>query len=149
MYIISSIVLLVNRFWNKLQKYFGASGEIRTPITWFRRPGTAPSAEANSGTLGGTRTRRTYDLNVVCMPFHHQGIFRYLRDVWGTTAVPAGLSPCTNNYVAMLPPGFNWYGWRDSNPQNSDFKSDTYTKFRHIRNHVNNSCTILPSFLSA
>ena len=21
----------------------------------------------------------------------------------------------------------NWYGWRDSNPQNSDFKSDTYT----------------------
>ncbi len=34
----------------------GASGEIRTPITWFRRPGTAPSAEANFGTPDRTRT---------------------------------------------------------------------------------------------
>ena len=31
----------------------GASGEIRTPITWFRRPGTAPSAEALELAEGG------------------------------------------------------------------------------------------------
>ena len=40
--IIQVNVLKVNRYFVKI----GASGGIRTPITWFRRPGTAPSAEA-------------------------------------------------------------------------------------------------------
>ena len=61
-------------------KQIGASGEIRTPITWLRRPGTAPSAEAiwrktresNSNPFGLICFRNSYRPSLFNLPRYNR-----------------------------------------------------------------------------
>ena len=86
-----------------------------------------PTLASYYGTQGGTRTRRTYDLNVVRIPIPPPGHFPLPPERVGNNGSSNGPLTRPTYYVSLPPPGYNWYGWRDSNPQNSDFKSDMYT----------------------